>query len=254
MTTRAPALRRWAQFHIRCGGTCVAPGRPERGGWPREPGSGCERIRVARNLSHLGRCRCPAADSESDAMRKSRPLCATFLASLALVACHPHEDEQGDDFALSTRRAGCTRGRVRHPRSTAAVQRGHLPCSDCHSEDVMPANPKRRELKIAHQDIALKHDAEHRWCLDCHARQRPRFPALGERRESAFRGEHYCLCGQCHGDKYRDWRAGVHGRRTGHWDGEEAVPPVRALPQLPRPPPSLCSKPEAPPERPVRTP
>ena len=31
--------------------------------------------------------------------------------------------------------------------------------------------------------------------------------------------ESYRLCGQCHGDKYRDWRAGIHGRRTGHWEG-----------------------------------
>jgi hypothetical protein len=33
--------------------------------------------------------------------------------------------------------------------------------------------------------------------------------------------ESYKLCGQCHGDKYRDWRAGVHGRRSGSWDGHK---------------------------------
>ena len=33
--------------------------------------------------------------------------------------------------------------------------------------------------------------------------------------------ESYRLCGQCHGDKYRDWRAGVHGRRVGSWNGEK---------------------------------
>jgi hypothetical protein len=31
--------------------------------------------------------------------------------------------------------------------------------------------------------------------------------------------ESYRLCGQCHGDKFRDWRAGIHGRRVGDWDG-----------------------------------
>ena len=31
--------------------------------------------------------------------------------------------------------------------------------------------------------------------------------------------ESYRLCGQCHGEKYRDWRAGVHGRRVGQWNG-----------------------------------
>jgi len=29
-------------------------------------------------------------------------------------------------------------------------------------------------------------------------------------------------CGQCHGDKYRDWRAGIHGKRVGQWDGEKS--------------------------------
>jgi hypothetical protein len=27
------------------------------------------------------------------------------------------------------------------------------------------------------------------------------------------------LCTQCHAKKLPDWRAGVHGKRTGHWRG-----------------------------------
>jgi len=33
--------------------------------------------------------------------------------------------------------------------------------------------------------------------------------------------ESYKLCGQCHGPKLRDWEAGIHGRRTGQWNGEK---------------------------------
>ena len=33
--------------------------------------------------------------------------------------------------------------------------------------------------------------------------------------------ESYRLCGQCHGDKLRDWRGGVHGKRIGNWDGQK---------------------------------
>ena len=43
--------------------------------------------------------------------------------------------------------------------------------------------------------------------------------------------ESYRLCGQCHGEKYRDWRAGVHGRRVGEWNGAKQLPAVRALSQ-----------------------
>jgi hypothetical protein len=97
---------------------------------------------------------------------------------------------------------------------------GVFPCSDCHDPS-LPVNTTRRTLKTAHQDVVLHHDEEHRWCLDCHsAVDRDRLHlASGELIEF---DESYKLCGQCHGDKYRDWRAGVHGRRSGQWDGHKS--------------------------------
>jgi hypothetical protein len=94
-----------------------------------------------------------------------------------------------------------------------------FPCSQCHNED-MPPNPERRQLEDMHDDIVLHHDEEHRWCLDCHdAENRDRL-RLANGTLVPFE-ESYRLCGQCHGDKYRDWRAGVHGRRTGEWNGHK---------------------------------
>lgn len=94
---------------------------------------------------------------------------------------------------------------------------GIFPCTGCHNTD-MPPNRTRRALADMHTDIVLKHDEEHRWCLDCHdADNRDRLHlASGE--PVPFE-ESYRLCGQCHGEKYRDWRAGVHGRRVGQWNG-----------------------------------
>lgn len=93
---------------------------------------------------------------------------------------------------------------------------GIFPCSDCHED--MEVDRTRRKLEDEHTNIVLRHDAEHRWCLDCHDptdRDKLRL-ASGERIDF---DESYRLCGQCHGDKYRDWRAGVHGKRTGRWNG-----------------------------------
>ena len=93
-----------------------------------------------------------------------------------------------------------------------------FPCMDCH--DAIDPDPTRRKLVDAHDDIELKHDEEHRWCLDCHdAKDRDKLHlASGELVEFA---ESYKLCGQCHGTQYRDWKTGIHGKRTGYWDGNK---------------------------------
>jgi hypothetical protein len=97
---------------------------------------------------------------------------------------------------------------------------GVFPCSDCHAQPDLPPNRTRRALVDAHDEIVLKHDAEHRWCLDCHdANDRDSLHlASGDLVPFA---QSYTLCGQCHGEKARDWRAGVHGRRTGFWNGRK---------------------------------
>jgi hypothetical protein len=120
---------------------------------------------------------------------------------------------------------------------------GIFPCSDCHAG--MEVNRTRRVLTEAHTDIDLKHGDQHRWCLDCHdpAQRDSLHLAGGER--IPF-DESYRLCGQCHGEKYRDWRAGVHGRRTGDWNGHKKYllcvhchnpHQPRFRPLVPKPPP-----------------
>jgi hypothetical protein len=93
---------------------------------------------------------------------------------------------------------------------------GIFPCSFCHSE--LTPNPTRRDLTEEHTDIKLSHDEQHRWCLDCHDAADRDSLHLASGEKVPFE-ESYRLCGQCHGEKYRDWRSGVHGRRTGQWNG-----------------------------------
>lgn len=93
---------------------------------------------------------------------------------------------------------------------------GIYPCSNCHAQ--MTPNRTKRALTDMHTDIVLKHDTEHRWCLDCHdATDRDKLHLASG--ELVPFDESYRVCGQCHGEKYRDWRAGVHGRRVGQWNG-----------------------------------
>jgi hypothetical protein len=101
---------------------------------------------------------------------------------------------------------------------------GIFPCSQCHNREMWAGDRTRRELS-AHADAeagepaaVFDHDAEHRWCLDCHDFANRDVLRLANGDPVPFT-ESYRLCGQCHGDKYRDWRLGVHGKRIGRWDG-----------------------------------
>jgi len=93
---------------------------------------------------------------------------------------------------------------------------GIFPCTSCHEG---PGDPTRRELGM-HEEIQqmFDHDSEHRWCLDCHDNNDRDVLRLASGAHVPFT-ESYRLCGQCHGDKYRDWRAGIHGKRIGDWNG-----------------------------------
>lgn len=93
----------------------------------------------------------------------------------------------------------------------------YFPCSECHGD--METNLERRELEF-HDEVELNHDEENRWCMACHdATDRDKLhSASGELID--FK-ESYLLCGQCHGPKLRDWKAGIHGRRTGQWNGQK---------------------------------
>jgi len=122
---------------------------------------------------------------------------------------------------------------------------GIFPCSQCHDR---AGDPKPRQLAF-HDEIqaGLHHGPPSRWCLDCHDNAKRDFLHLISGELVPFT-DSYRLCGQCHGDKYRDWRLGVHGKRVGMWNGLKTYylcvnchsphsPKFKALKPLPPPVP-----------------
>jgi hypothetical protein len=110
-----------------------------------------------------------------------------------------------------------------HPPETFPVppppfSEGIFPCSDCHA--YIPTDTEPRTLTDEHTDIVLNHAEGQRWCLDCHSPDDRDTLRLASGDEIPF-SESYLLCGQCHGDKLRDWRRGLHGKRTGYWNGDK---------------------------------
>ena len=95
-----------------------------------------------------------------------------------------------------------------------------FPCSECHAD--MDVNPKRRILEDEHVEISemFNHASDQRWCLDCHNPDNRDVLRLANGDLVSFE-ESYNLCGQCHGTIFRDWKAGIHGKRTGEWNGRK---------------------------------
>jgi len=135
-------------------------------------------------------------------------------AVLLLVLAAPSPAAHGKGAKESPKEESPT---LQFPVPPPPFSEGIYPCSDCHAE--MTPNPKRRKLEEEHTNIVLNH-GQGRWCLDCHdLNNRDKLHLISG--EKVGFDESYRLCGQCHGDKYRDWKVGVHGKRTGYWNGKK---------------------------------
>jgi hypothetical protein len=142
---------------------------------------------------------------------------AVLAASPALAAEHaPKPPAPADKHASDKRAPAEKKPEVLVEAKPPPFSDGIFPCMECH-KDMKDRN--RRELAFHdEQQSVFDHDSEHRWCLDCHDYENRNVLRLASGATVPFT-ESYRLCGQCHGDKFRDWRAGIHGKRVGQWDG-----------------------------------
>jgi uncharacterized CHY-type Zn-finger protein len=149
---------------------------------------------------------------------KNNPLCIILcLLLVGFTACNSNTEENQDSvIALTGGPEYVVDSAILIPAE--AVSSDYFPCNDCHSELV--PNPQRRQLIDMHDDIVFDHDSENRSCLACHNTFDRDSLILAGGRLLGF-NESYKLCGQCHGPKYRDWKLGIHGKRTGEWNGNK---------------------------------
>jgi hypothetical protein len=115
--------------------------------------------------------------------------------------------------ALSALAAG-QKGAAEFPVEQPPFTPGIFPCSACH--EGMEPDTKKRVLE-EHTQIKLNHAPEAlTWCLSCHdVKNRDKLHLVNG--DLIDFTESYKLCGQCHGTNYRDWKAGIHGKRVGYF-------------------------------------
>jgi hypothetical protein len=154
--------------------------------------------------------------------RKKRTLRLTPYLSIVLFlvfGCSQNTNFENDVFS-----SDLSQGKSEQKYDIAVAPppftEGIFPCSNCHN-DIEP-NPHKRKLVDMHDSISaiFNHDSANRWCLDCHDLKNRDYLRLASGTLISF-DESYKLCGQCHGEKLRDWKAGVHGKRTGYWNGKK---------------------------------
>jgi hypothetical protein len=92
-----------------------------------------------------------------------------------------------------------------------------FPCSRCHENVDMPfpsGNPgPHRSMRSEHMEDLWR-------CDVCHALEYMDELRLVTGERITF-DESHRMCGQCHGDNFKDWKRGIHGKTVGSWrDGE----------------------------------
>jgi|SaaInl4_135m_RNA_FD_contig_111_42254_length_5067_multi_4_in_0_out_0_5 hypothetical protein len=91
-------------------------------------------------------------------------------------------------------------------------------CTECHRH--VEPDSKSRKLMGEHTEIKMKHGQI--WCSACHDSQDKTQLRLREGKLIFF-AEVDKLCAECHGMVYRDWKLGIHGKRTGFWNGAKNI-------------------------------
>ena len=153
-------------------------------------------------------------------LKSTIPFLIMILFAMFLISCSNNNSSEKNSINMQVAETAGTANTTEIAVEAPPFTDGIFPCNDCHSE--IEPNPVRRELVDMHDDITamFNHDSENRWCLDCHDLNNRDSLRLASGKLLDFK-ESYKLCGQCHGEKLRDWKVGVHGKRTGEWNGKK---------------------------------
>ncbi|MBI2609265.1 MAG: hypothetical protein HYW47_06680 [Deltaproteobacteria bacterium] len=93
-------------------------------------------------------------------------------------------------------------------------------CQHCHLQKQKRFVPATKKTVREHSDKKLKHGNIEMSCNHCHdiahrnyLRSTPSHPASFENSSP--------VCAQCHEDRHKDWKNGIHGHRIGEWNGNQ---------------------------------
>lgn len=144
---------------------------------------------------------------------------ALLLLGLAVGGCS--SASRAEPAPEARKGAGSSPGAARSGQAVSvparAPQLPTFPCVEqCHKDRVPDLRP--RALSAFHSTKRVVHGDPNTWCNRCHDLANLDQLRTLDGRPLSF-DQAFELCGQCHGDKKRDWDTGIHGLQTGAWNG-----------------------------------
>jgi hypothetical protein len=154
-------------------------------------------------------------------MATSRDHMVFLTGLLTVLGCtggNGHERKTHANSAETAPVAGSAQDVLVPSRTTQLTT---YPCMEqCHKD--LEADTTPRELTAFHSLKKFEHGDTTFWCNFCHDTSNFDVLRLLDGRTATF-DESSRLCGQCHGDKRRDWEAGIHGLQSGSFRNGETV-------------------------------
>lgn len=145
------------------------------------------------------------------------PMMPTLLCAVVLLTGCPY----GSNAPAPAGAAQPQKTAPADSKVTVSVRQGKIkdyPCSECHRNVTPGLKPplegKHKGMKFAHFDGV-------KTCSVCHEVNDMDKLKLTTGKLTSF-DDSASLCGQCHGERMRDWKIGAHGKHVGGWRGQKS--------------------------------
>ena len=151
-------------------------------------------------------------------MRLRAPHLLALGATLLLAGCPGGRSQKAAVQASKRAPHAPEGGSVKVSERRGKIE--NFPCMECHDKVARtPVAQMKLPREGKHRELKFRHFPGMENCYRCHSGDNMDFLQLMTGVTVTF-DESDRLCGQCHGEKHRDWQIGAHGKDVGGWRGQ----------------------------------
>jgi hypothetical protein len=103
--------------------------------------------------------------------------------------------------------------------STRPLPPRHDQCQLCHLKKSLQFMPSKHKPSQEHVGYSLSHSNTEISCNACHDANHSNYLKTSPEFPASFSNSSP-VCQRCHSDEFKAWSQGIHGKRTGNWNGD----------------------------------